>query len=76
MNKSEQMEYLKKSIKKGFRNEIESFIQSISTKEVFEYHLIDDYENEVYDKLSESEIDDILSEVEKTTELNFTLKFN
>ena len=76
MNKNEQIENLKQSIKTGIKNEIESMIQSISTYEVFDYHIIDDYENGVYDKLTESEIDNILLEVEKNTELKLELKFN
>jgi hypothetical protein len=76
MNKLEQIEYLKQSVKSGLKNEIESMIQSISTNEVFDFYILDDYENGFYDKLSESEIDNILSEVEKNTELNLTLKFN
>lgn len=76
MNKLEQIEHLKKSIKTGVKNEVESMIQSINTSEVFEYHLSDDYENGVYNKLSETEINDILSEIENQLILKIELKFN
>ncbi len=73
MNKLDQIKHLIQSVKSGLKNEIESMIQDISTSEVFEYHILDDFENGVYNKLTESEIDDILLEVEKNTYIKIEL---
>jgi hypothetical protein len=73
MNKLDQIKHLIQSVKSGLKNEIESMIQDISTSEVFEHHILDDFENGVYNKLTESEIDDILLEVEKNTYIKIEL---
>lgn len=76
MNKNQQIDYLKQSIITGIINEVKSMIQSIGTNEVFEYHLSDEYENGVYNKLTDTEIDFILSEIENHLKFKVELEFN
>ena len=73
MNKIEQIEMLRKSTRLGIRNEFLSMIESFKMKDVYEYQLSDDIKNGVYDKLSEREIVDILTEIEN--ELIPTIEF-
>lgn len=76
MNKIEQIEMLRKSTLKGIKNEFQSMIESFKMKDVYEYHLSNDIENGIYDKLSETEIDNILNEVENQLKLKVELEFN
>lgn len=76
MNKLEQIELLKQSIKTGIRNEVETMIQNIGLNQVFENHILEDYDNGVYNKLSYTEVSDLLSEVTNQLELKVEKKFN
>jgi hypothetical protein len=64
MNKNSQRQILISSLKEGYRNECLSFIECIKFKDIFEYHIQEDYDNGVYNKLSDEEIESIISDVE------------
>lgn len=64
MNKNSQRQILISSLKEGYRNECLSFIECIKLKDIFEYHIQEDYDNGVYNKLSDEEIESIISDVE------------
>ena len=76
MNKLEQIEHLKISIELGIHSEIQSMIEDLKLKDIFEYHIQDDCENGVYDKLNDDEIEKILSNIETTIELKIENQFN
>lgn len=76
MNKLEQIEHLKQSIQLQTNNEIKSMIINISPQNIFKTHLSSDYEIGVYDKLNKFEINDLLNEFTKQTEINVRVNFN
>lgn len=73
MNKNSQIKILIKSLKEGLFNECLTHIQSINLKDIFEYHLQEDFDNGVYNKLSNEEIESIISHFENSIEVQIKL---
>lgn len=70
--KKSQIKTLKDSLKKGFMTECINHIESINFGDVFEYHLQIDFQNGVYNKLSEEEIDSIISNLEDSIKIQLS----
>ena len=73
MNKNSQIKILIKSLKEGLFNECLTYVQSINLNDVFEYHLQEDFDNGVYNKLSNEEIESIISHIEDSIEIQIKL---
>jgi hypothetical protein len=76
MNKQQQLENLKESIQKGIETDLQLFIENIDMGEVYEYHLIDKFENGTFDKLNESDYDNVVSKLDYKIELKINFNFN
>ncbi|MHA8088832.1 hypothetical protein U8593_00865 [Aquirufa antheringensis] len=76
MSKKQQLEILKQSIQNGIETEVQLFIESIDLGEVYEYHLQDKFENGTFDKLNDSDYDNVLSKLDYQIEVKLNFNFN
>lgn len=76
MNKTQQLENLKKSIQNGIETEVQEMIENINMGEIYEHHLENKFENGTFDKLDETDFENIVSNFDYQVEVKIHFNFN
>ncbi len=76
MSKKQQLEIVKQSIQNGIETEVQEMIENINMGEIYEHHLINKFENGTFDKLDETDFENIVSNFDYQVEVKIHFHFN
>ena len=76
MNKTQQLENLKKSIQNGIETELQLFIENLDMGDIYEHHVENKFENGTFDKLDETDFDELVSKLDYQIEVKLNMNFN
>ncbi len=76
MTKTQQLEKLKLSIHNGIETELQQFIESIDMGDIYEYHIENKFKKGIFNKLDDTDFDNLVSKLEYQIEVKLNVKFN
>jgi hypothetical protein len=76
MNKTQQLENLKKSIQNGIETELQLFIENLDMGDIYEHHVENKFENGTFDKLEETDFDNLVPKSDYQIEVKLNMNFN